>query len=282
MASSDPAAPSGNGVPDVATLLQLLTTQAQASAQLDLQFQTLMERMDANQPSSSAPVADKCLSCGRSPHTLSTCPAQSRKRNGCQRVGHFQSMCPHKGKPTASGKVGQLKLQRASVRHGLELSVHTQLNTEPTAEAMTWIPDTGSDVDAIGPAHLSQLGGFPENLAVDSDTVSAANGTSLVSLGKISATLSIGSAQHTTVLHVYEDLDEALLSCQSLRALGILPESWPRISRVKSEPSSADIADVKAQLMQEFADVFDDSQLKPMAGPPMEIKLQFNRRTNPC
>ncbi|XP_065190896.1 uncharacterized protein K02A2.6-like [Sycon ciliatum] len=220
------------------------------------------------------PAGDKCPSCGRSPHTKGTCPAKSRKCNGCQRVGHFQSMCPHKGKPTASGKVGQLKLQRASVRHGLELSVHTQLNTEPTAEAMTWIPDTGSDVDAIGPAHLSQLGGFPENLAVDSDTVSAANGTSLVSLGKISATLSIGSAQHTTLLHVYEDLDEALLSCQSLRALGILPESWPRISRVKSEPSSADIADVKTQLMQEFADVFDDSQLKPMAGPPMEIKLQ--------
>jgi len=140
-------------------------------------------------------------------------------------------MCPNK---STTKKVGQLRLQRASTRDGRTVDISTQLNTEPSGTPLRWVPDTGSDVDAIGVSHLTTLGGFPENLDVDHDVVSTANGHALVNIGKITATLSVNEVEHTTTLRVYEDLDEALLSCSSLRALGILPANWPQISRVQS------------------------------------------------
>ena len=224
----------------------------------------------------SKPSPDKCPYCGRTPHTKNPCPAASRKCNGCQRMGHFKEMCPRNQKSSSSptGKVGQLRLQRASLRNGLTMSVNTHLCTDPAAVPFDWVPDTGSDVDAIGRSHLAALGGYTENLATDPDIVSAANGVSLSNLGKIDATLSVADRHHTTTIHVYEDLDEPLLSHNSLRALGLLPASWPRVSQLKSSPSQTEIEQTKAQLMSEFSDVFDDSKLHPMSGPPMEIKLQ--------
>ena len=82
--------------------------------------------------SSEAQAKPKCSKCGRSPHTKHACPAAERKCNNCQQVGHFQSMCPKKSKDSSKvpGKVGQLKLQRASAQSSLSVSVATQLNTE--------------------------------------------------------------------------------------------------------------------------------------------------------
>ena len=39
------------------------------------------------------------------------------------------------------------------------------------SSVLAWVPDTGSDVDAVGLNQLDQLGGFPENLSVDEDIV---------------------------------------------------------------------------------------------------------------
>ena len=67
---------------------------------------------------------------------------------------------------------------------------------------LAWVPDTGSDVDAIGLNQLDQLGGFPENLSVDEDIVTGANGQELRSLGKIDTTLQLDETTHDTTVHV--------------------------------------------------------------------------------
>ena len=93
------------------------------------------------------------------------------------------------------------------------------------------LPDTGSDVDAIGLQHLSKIDGFIQNLAEDTDTVLAANGVQLQSVGQIRATLTVGHASCETTIHVYDawydGLSDALLSCDTLRSLGFLPAGWP-------------------------------------------------------
>ena len=124
---------------------------------------------------------------------------------------------------------------------------------------------------------MDDVGGFPENLDPDPDIVHAANGSPLESLGKIQATLAVGDKEHRTTIHVYRNLEEALLSCSSLRALGILPRQWPNHVLSLRSQSASDLPDLeatRAQLIEEFADVFDDAILKPMDGPPMDIKLQ--------
>ena len=64
------------------------------------------------------------------------------------------------------------------------------------------------------------------------------------------------------------------------RSLGFLPHGWPRKSYRVSNPAASpdptpnEIDEVRRQLMEEFADVFADSPLKPMKGPPMDIDLR--------
>ena len=144
---------------------------------------------------------------------------------------------------------------------------------------MRWIPDTGSDIDAIGIRQLANIGGFTENLDTDPDDVRTASGDSLKSVGRINVTLTAGSASHNSTIHVYEGLDDALLSRQSLSALGFIPPDWPKqVARMtvptSRDPSTAELDKIRADLLTEYADVFDDTILKPMSGPPMDIVLE--------
>ena len=75
---------------------------------------------------------------------------------------------------------------------------------------LDWVPDTGSDVDAMGTRQLKHIGGFVENISPDTDIVTSVNDERLKSVGRIAATLSAGSISHTTTIHVYDDLSDAL------------------------------------------------------------------------
>ncbi|XP_065193134.1 uncharacterized protein LOC135824328 [Sycon ciliatum] len=237
---------------------------------------------------------DKCRNCGRTAHTKSPCPAINKVCLNCNGTGHFRAMCRRPAKkPDKSSKIAHLRLNRASLLDDATVSVATQLVTEPEPVALSWLPDTGSDVDAIGTQHLDQLGGFVENLLDDIDDVRTADGASLTPVGKISATLSCGPNQHTSTIHVYDGLTDALLSRSSLHALGYLPSGWPKQiaavqqvvpSVVPDAPAdkvvskATDSETMRAELLAEFADVFDDSVLKPMLGGPMEIRVRADAK----
>ena len=170
----------------------------------------------------------KCNNCGRSAHTKSPCPATGKKCNGCHGIGHFQGMCPKSRKPGTNGTIGQLRLQQAKRQPHRLVPVETTLNTETHATVPDCVPDSGSDVDAMGTRQLKHIGGLVENICPVTDIVTSVNGERLKSVRKIAATLSAGSISHTTTIHVYDDLSDALLSRTSLAALGFLPENWPK------------------------------------------------------
>ena len=243
-------------------------------------YQKMKSGQQATTKQQTGTTQGKCQNCGRAPHTKSACPAAGKKCNGCQGIGHFQAVC-RKTKKAESSKVGQLKLCRTSKMGHPTIAVSTLLATEDQAVEIEWMPDTGSDVDAIGVRHLERLGGFAENLDQDNDDVRTANGQQLQAIGKISASLSVGEKEHCSTIHVYDGLEDALLSRTSLQSLGFLPENWPQqISRMSVQPpvtASPDprrLDDLRESLMKEFADVFDDTELKAMKGPPMNIELQ--------
>jgi len=161
------------------------------------------------------------------------------------------------------------------------------LPDRPT-RSVKWLPDTGSDVDAIGPDILTVLGVRPSDLSTDSAEVVNASGGRLMSLGMFAATLHAGLHQHQTHIHVYEGLSYALLSRNSLRELGILPQGWPRsachsLSTTskpipynevgKGEPTAEEIASTREDLISEFSDVFSDGPVPAMKGDPMDINL---------
>ena len=184
-----------------------------------------------------ATSTSRCPNCGRGPHAKSACPANGRKCNGCKGRGHFAAFCPKKKKspPGSDKKIGQLKLRQAASPATLQatLDVSTRLNTESASTVLAWVPHTGSDVDAIGLNQLNQLGGFPENLSVDEDIFTGANGQQLGSLGKIDTTLQLDETTHDTTVHAYEELTDALLSRRTLMALGVLPSDWSHVTHVR-------------------------------------------------
>ena len=176
---------------------------------------TYQRQKQRTQPKSSS-ATSRCPNCGRGPHAKSACPENGRKCNGCKGRGHFAAFCPKKKKspPGSDKKIGQLKLRQAASPATLQatLDVSTRLNTESPSTVLAWVPDTGSDVDAIGLNQLDQLGGFLENLSVDEDIVTGANGQEFRSLGKIDTTLQLDETTHDTTVHVYEELTDALSS----------------------------------------------------------------------
>ena len=135
-----------------------------------------------------------------------------------------QSVTSHARAHSWTGRVGHLRLNRARLS---TIAVDTKLEGKSDAVSLSWIPDTGSDVDAIGLQQLRAIGGDKESLVEDEDDVRSANGERLKSVGKISANLSTEAAECDSMIHVYEGLSDALLSQSSLQALGFPPPGWP-------------------------------------------------------
>ena len=211
-----------------------MTTPSSANA---LRRSAYKQQKFKSQPVASQPPSDKphttdkpkCPNCGRTKHTKSSKTVQQARSFVVIAVSlAFMSMCPKLSKSRKPKEVGHLKLQRTEHSDAATVAIGTRLCTEALPTSLQWIPDTGSDIDAIGIRQLSAIGDFTENLATDLDDVRTASGDQLVSVGTIDATLTAGSSSHNTIIHVYKGLDDALLSRQSLRALGFIPPDWPK------------------------------------------------------
>ena len=227
----------------------------------------------------SSPVS-KCPYCGKPQHTKSKCPAADRTCNVCHSIGHFAIVCPKNSKSHHSNpKIGRLEL-RSATRDSAKctVAIDTKLTSESHSHPLEWTPDTGSDVDAVGVRQFTQIGGHLDKLDADSDSVFSATGEKLKSLGTTKAHLSVGEMSHSTLLHVYSGLNDALLSRSSLLTLGFLPEGWPRVRAIRSGTTQKSPDQTQTQLVSEFSDVFDTSKLNAMKGTPMTISLCDNAK----
>ncbi|XP_065182117.1 uncharacterized protein K02A2.6-like [Sycon ciliatum] len=222
--------------------------------------------------SAAADKPAKCSQCGRSQHMKSMCPAKGKECRKCKGRDHFAAMCRK--------TIACLTIH--AVQAGDKVMLSTRLDDNDRSCTLVWLPDTGSDVDAIGASHLRRLGGSVADLEPDPDHVVAVNGQSLTSLGTVPARVVARDVTHTTRLHVYDELSSALLSRSSLKALGFLPPNWPQIASVTqgtsrsaehSNPTPDQRVRIRQDLLDEFADVFAEDTLRPMDGQPMHIQL---------
>ena len=296
--SEEAAKNAGVGIPQPAGSSALASVNAVKRSTYQRQKQTTQPKSSTQTSSATS----RCPKCGCGPHAKSACPANGRQCNDCNSRGHFVAFCPKKMKPPPGSdkKIGQLKLRQAASPATLQvtLNIYTRLNTESSSTVLAWVPDTGSDVDAIGLNQLDQLGGFRENLSVDEDIVTGDNGQETRSLNKIDTTLQLDETTHDTAGHVYEELTDALLSRRTLIALGVLPSDWPDVTHVRrlASPSASppDVIEVRhlatssaqplhvdkvrLQLLVEFSDVFATSPQKPMHCPGVNIELQADAK----
>ena len=236
--------------------------------------------------SSTSKGSYECRSCGYFHPREAKCPAEGKECRLCGGIGHFQKVCSQYRHTIEPNRLSHLRVHRLASEENT-VDILTELTSTPgSMRKIRWLPDTGSDIDAIGPADLERLGCCVNDLEPDNLVVTNANGDTLQALGQAEVKLTLPSADihHKSVLHVYDGVSHPLLSLNSLKALRYLPQEWPHqcaeLSTIPMKPienpTGQDIRRIKQQLLEEFSDVFDSAstELPPMLCKPMEIHLR--------
>ena len=185
-----------------------------------------------NSPEKQTATQSRCKKCGLPHPGEIRCPAEGQTCHLCGEVGHFKKVCGQQGTQQKRDLVGRISLQRVSLEESdtIRLRLETNQDNGHVQVTFAWLPDTGSDVNAIVPQQLEQLGLSTEKkLDRDNATVTNANGQHLRNRGTMKVDLAT-EAGHScrTKSHVYEGISTPLLSRSTLKALGFLPQQWPR------------------------------------------------------
>ncbi|TRY63082.1 hypothetical protein TCAL_11583, partial [Tigriopus californicus] len=196
--------------------------------------------------------AKKCSNCGRRAHELKdVCPAIGRTCHKCGSHGHFSPCCPNKD----------------------------------AWSAMLWIPNTGSDVDAIDIKTLALPGENLSNLKDDPVGVRNVFGGNMRSMGYCSVSIRDKNAVVCSRLHVFKDIQGAYLSRGTLKAMEYLPPHWPKtkvFANIRDMGPEINKDTSKAKLIAEYPTVFNEDKLIPIArkiafGHERQIKSQLDK-----
>ena len=144
---------------------------------------------------------------------------------------------------TEKKKLGYIYVRRVGKSRSDLIDVSVSIEADP-GRRIGWLPDTGSDVEAICLRDLDKLDPYlSHNLAVDSDEVYAANGEDLDSLGKLKAVLKAGEHR------ILEDKKTTT------------PVDHQKVSQAREE------------ILADMRDAMQGEELRQMEGPEVHIEL---------
>jgi hypothetical protein len=239
----------------------------------------------------------KCQTCGKHSCNKTPCPAKEGTCNWCLKRGHWAPVCRSKlaGKPrtckqeksskahttasndrdstsTASSKTGSIKVVTCNEVNGPTPRLSLQIN----GHLISALPDTGATQTVI-PATLSKS----LDLKLDKNRkvkVTTANGQQMACLGSTFIEISTSNPNASTMTHalVCKDATDVYISWKDLIALKRLPKNFPNaiVNAYQTDTSTFDLD----AILDDFPDVFDDSNIKPMAGKPMTIQLKSDAK----
>ena len=98
---------------------------------------------------------------------------------------------------------------------------------------MKFLPDTGANITALDITHAKGI--ILEDTTV---TLKVANGTYLKTLGTAEANFTMNGFTAPELIYIVEGLSEPLLSRRMLKALGLLPMTWPKVIRQEAVTNS--------------------------------------------
>ena len=242
-------------------------------------------------------IGRNCLWCGAADHFSPVCPAKLAGKPSIQPP------------PTSSGTHPP-----SVNRHILIGSVHTSRRRVPTISVQIRrgpgyaavildgvIPDGGAEVSVAGPDVLRSLALKEEDLSQATfGLVMADRKAPLLSVGQLDVELTYGKAVATVTVVFCPEMSGLLLSWIDCKALDILhrdyplpigqqrpiasvmeiphppqPDLHPLLKKpMPANPTDGEKAAIKEAILASFADVFDQSTLKCMEGPDMDILLR--------
>ena len=249
----------------------------------------------------------KCNYCGRSPHaSRDDCPARNSECRACHKKGHWDKVCRSKDQSSDRQSVAtsQTMPNKNSVKSILCASVTSQQSSDddPLCSVETTeieirsacgkkklgkidvTPDTGAAANIMSRSDYRRLGRAPEGLRRPATVLNAYNGLGISLIGRDIFTLRAGNKSTRRTFFITDEGKGTLLSRATSQVLGFIPAEFPKqmtdssvnsVSRSGDTPST-DPTVVRAELLREFADVFDDDskELPTMQGDPIHIELR--------
>ena len=154
----------------------------------------------------------------------SKCPAHGKTCRLCDKPNHFAKVCRAS---KSHGKVSSLIATVNDLETDLPTPTIPVMVNDTLLEVM---PDTGANVNAMGPHMLKQLKIKQHQLHSSNTETTAANGTPFHTLGKFHATIALDQRSSTTCFHVLRELNNkpAILKWTSCIDLGIVSDNFPR------------------------------------------------------
>ena len=159
------------------------------------------------------------------------CPAHDKLCKKCNKKGHFIKMC--------RSKDAKMNASRSDQRISVLIASTNDTITDPTplvririnGQKFEAMPDSGANIDALGPDSLQKLGFTQGDLQTStSQKTLAANGSFFESLGILPATITFGSESVQTTFHVLSELKSRpiILNWKTCVDLRILPADFPQ------------------------------------------------------
>ena len=140
-------------------------------------------------------------------------------------------------------------------------------------------PDTGAAANIMSRSDYRRLGCDLAQLRRPATILNAYNGLGISLIGKAVFTIRVGQVSTKRTFFVTDEGKGTILSRVTSQALGFVPPNFPEqiagcVSAI--DASSTDKAAIRAQLLEEFSDVFDDDskELPTMQGDPIHIELR--------
>ncbi len=227
---------------------------------------------------------EKCGQCGWS-HKKGECKAKGQACHSCGKKNHFSSVCRSKQVENKTQKQEAVTIAATMARKDmLPVNIYAH-KTEGHLACAFAIPDTGAEGTVAGLQLLKDLDIKPNQLKRDSRrTVVGIDGSDLRPMGTLQVDLRLQGRQTTEKITFCHGIEKFYLSREACKRLGIVPPYFPRpmpleqrAAAVKfpANPTKKEVAKIRAELLEEFSDVFDSSeQLRTMTGAPMRIELK--------
>ena len=246
---------------------------------------------DSSTPNSTDYI---CFRCGKIGHRKPECTVDPKSLNctTCKATGHATKVCPENIRKAQTvgviGNIGEGKPRFMDLTFCFD---HPRVFIDDF-KAMA---DTGASVNVMTNETAILLG---LDLEESDMLVTAVGGRILPCMGMVNVEIARASIKFYAKFYVFKNLSyQVICGIGTLERFGIMPEGWPnnypkpvcgvcaneKRDDPKSHPQSKPmvrqeddkLSKLKADILAEFPDVFrDDGPLKPMAGPPMSIKLR--------
>ena len=180
-----------------------------------------------------------CQRCGFPLHAQSkNCPALNQSCKSCNKIGHFAKMCRNKNN---SGNACAMKANLFSLClnstqvHELE-NVFVTLNSGHFDFNVSALPDSGSNLNAIGVTDLEFLGENIHNLLDAKFYPLAADGHKIETVGLINdAKVTLNDQTITESFYVLNGLQKPILSRETLKKLKLIPKKFPFVTICQME-----------------------------------------------